>query len=331
MARQQSIQHRRSILRRVVTADGRGRAYINGQTVPAQSLRALGERLVDVHGQLEFQSLVRRAHQRETLDTSGNLDADVARVAEACRRWRSLDTERREFEARLQDRDTRLDLLEHYVAELAALDAAPGEAAALLIERTRVPQAPGCGRIASHAVAGRRRRRPRDARAQSVLRGLLPLTPLGGARPRPSTRRRLRREAVPLHRHGEHLDTDPTRQEWLESRLAAMEAVARKHRCEPADSPALGGAAGRAAELRNVVEGRAGLDTRLQAVHREYVERAAPDPGPAAPSRQLDAASRTCCRSSAWAAANSLRAPVRPPELSESGNDDVEFPGQRQS
>src|SRR5678816_1572336 len=57
---EQSIEHNgECVLRRVVTSDGRGRAYINGQTVPAQSLRALGELLVEVHGQLEFQSLVR--------------------------------------------------------------------------------------------------------------------------------------------------------------------------------------------------------------------------------------------------------------------------------
>ncbi|MEY2919965.1 MAG: hypothetical protein RL261_1270, partial [Pseudomonadota bacterium] len=53
---EQSIAHEGECqLRRVVGADGRGRAYLNGQTVPVQSLRTLGELLVDVHGQLEFQ------------------------------------------------------------------------------------------------------------------------------------------------------------------------------------------------------------------------------------------------------------------------------------
>ena len=61
----QSIAHEGECqLRRVVGADGRGRAWINGQVVPVQSLRTLGELLVDVHGQLEFQSLARRGYQR---------------------------------------------------------------------------------------------------------------------------------------------------------------------------------------------------------------------------------------------------------------------------
>src|SRR5512143_4312094 len=70
----QSISHDgECIVRRVVGADGRGRAYLNGQAAPLQSLRSLGELLVDIHGQLEFQSLGRRSYQRELLDGSGAL------------------------------------------------------------------------------------------------------------------------------------------------------------------------------------------------------------------------------------------------------------------
>ena len=333
---EQSTQHDgECILRRVVTADGRGRAYINGQTVPAQSLRALGERLVDVHGQLEFQSLVRRAHQRETLDTSGNLEADVARVAEACRRWRSLDAERREFEARLQDRDTRLDLLEHYVSELAALDAGPGEAAALLIERTRVAAgarlAEGSARVTQLLDAEDDGALATLARAQSVLRGLLPLdASLAETAAALDEAQIACREAVSaLHRYGEHLDTDPTRQEWLESRLAAMEAVARKHRCEPADLPALRESLqAELRELRNVAEGRAGLDTRLQAAHREYVERAAHlTQARRAFATQLDRRVAGLLQELGMGGGEFVTRvdAHEPAELSEAGNDDVEF------
>ena len=81
---EQSIAHDGECqLRRVVGVDGRGRAYLNGQSVPVQSLRALGELLVDVHGQLEFQSLSRKGYQRATLDGSGKLGALVAAVRAA--------------------------------------------------------------------------------------------------------------------------------------------------------------------------------------------------------------------------------------------------------
>ena len=70
---EQAIEHDgECLLRRVIGSDGRSRAYVNGQAMPIQALRQLGETLVDVHGQMEYQSLVRRAAQRELLDRGGD-------------------------------------------------------------------------------------------------------------------------------------------------------------------------------------------------------------------------------------------------------------------
>ncbi len=55
-------------MRRVIGADGRSRAYVNGQVVPLQALRELAEFLIEIHGQQEFQHLVSRGAQRELLD-----------------------------------------------------------------------------------------------------------------------------------------------------------------------------------------------------------------------------------------------------------------------
>ena len=55
-------------MRRVIGADGRSRAYVNGQVVPLQALRELAEFLIEIHGQQEFQHLVNRGAQREMLD-----------------------------------------------------------------------------------------------------------------------------------------------------------------------------------------------------------------------------------------------------------------------
>ena len=126
------------VLRRSVGADGRSRAYVNGQAMAAQALRALGELLVDVHGQLEFQSLARRSYQRDLVDESGGLQADCAAMRAAFRRWRELDLARQDFEQRGRDREARLDLLEHYVAELDALDPKADEPRHLSEERRRM-------------------------------------------------------------------------------------------------------------------------------------------------------------------------------------------------
>ncbi len=60
-------------MRRVVTADGRSRAYLNGQSVTVQQLREAGNILLDIHGQHEFQSLTRSAGQRDLLDAYGRM------------------------------------------------------------------------------------------------------------------------------------------------------------------------------------------------------------------------------------------------------------------
>ncbi len=110
------------LLRRVVGTDGRSRAWINGQSMPITALRELGDLLVEVHGQLEFQSLARRGYQRDLLDASGDLAAEAAAVRAAWQEWRSAEAARVDLAQRARDREARLDLLAHYVAELDALD-----------------------------------------------------------------------------------------------------------------------------------------------------------------------------------------------------------------
>ena len=219
---EQSIEHDGECqLRRIVGGDGRGRAYLNGQAVPVQSLRALGECLVDVHGQLEFQSLARRGYQRETLDGSGRLEAEVEAVRRAYLDWHELDTRRATFEQRLRDRTSRIDLLQHYVGEFAALDPKPGEAEALGDERKRVAS---LGRLAEGAAQVEALLGGDDggitsalARSQSVLRGLLALD--GALEPAAAQLEEAAiasREALTtLRRYVDTLEADPARPSYI--------------------------------------------------------------------------------------------------------------------
>lgn len=75
------------LLRRVIGADGRSRAFINGNAVPVQQLKTAGEFLVDIHGQHFHQSLGKSAVQRELLDFFGGLDKKRADVAAAYASW----------------------------------------------------------------------------------------------------------------------------------------------------------------------------------------------------------------------------------------------------
>src|SRR5450432_3876238 len=108
----QSIEHGGElVLRRVIGADGRSRAYVNGQVVPIQALRELAEFLIEIHGQQEFQRLVNRGAQREMLDehlADSSLLGSVAQLYERCRACR-IDYE--SLKSAAQNRDARLDLL----------------------------------------------------------------------------------------------------------------------------------------------------------------------------------------------------------------------------
>ena len=78
------------VLRRVVDAQGRGRAFINGVPATLTQMRQLGAQLVDIHGQHAHQSLMRPDAQRELLDSHGGHDALALAVQDAWKEWRDV-------------------------------------------------------------------------------------------------------------------------------------------------------------------------------------------------------------------------------------------------
>jgi DNA repair protein RecN (Recombination protein N) len=237
---EQSIDHEgECVLRRVVAADGRSRAYVNGQAMPVQSLRQLGEALVDVHGQMEYQSLVRRSAQRELLDQSGEHKELLADVSETWRTWSQIKEERDRAAASAQDREARLELLRYHVGELKALDLKDGEADELSSERQRLSQR---GRLASGAreIIQLLREAEEVSAEQAISRALSTARTVSELDPQfvPMTKLieesliALREGVEAVERYEADLDADPQRQEWVEQRLAAMESIARKHRVE---------------------------------------------------------------------------------------------------
>jgi len=274
----QAIGHENEAhLRRVVSSDGRSRAYINGQAVPVQSLRALGEHLVDIHGQLEFQSLSRRAYQRELLDGSGGHSRESAAVCDAFRAWQALERQRAALEDRGRDRAHRLEMLSHYVTELDALAPEPGEAVELADERRRVTS---LGRL----VEGTRQAEEllatdetgaatALARSQALLRQLAGIDPaLAPAAALVDEASIACREAIAsLGRYAQSLESDPARQEFVEARLAALESVARKHRVEVDELSALHERlSAELAELASSAVDAAELDRRSAVALEEY-------------------------------------------------------------
>jgi len=233
------------LVRRVINADGRSRAYLNGQAVALQQLREIVGSLLDVHGQHEFQSLVRPAMQRELLDHYGKLEPLTADVGRAHGAWLTLLNNVLAIESRLRDRDARLELLRFQDSELTALDLKPGEAAELAAESMRLANRgrlmEGTQVAAQLLYEGEENTaQAHIARAQSALRPLLavdaelaPIMPLLD-----EAAIRITEAARELSRYAGALDLDNTRQAAVEKRLAAAEELARKHRVAVDQLPA---------------------------------------------------------------------------------------------
>lgn len=234
------------LLRRVIGEDGRSRAFVNGNAVPLQSLKELGEKLLDIHGQHFHQSLGRRGVQRDLLDHYGDLQALRASTENAYGEWQSLAGQARELEEAEADRASRLDLLAFQTQELEALALLPDEHDALLAERQRFRNS---GQLVDGVTRALQAIYDDDsANAQSLLAeaGQV-LESIAAIDPQLASVRLSLDEAViqvseaadALHRYSESLDMDPGRRDWVEERLDAIRAVARKHRVEPGGLPDL--------------------------------------------------------------------------------------------
>ena len=129
------------LLRRVLDAQGRSRAYVNGRPATLAQLADIGERLIDLHGQHAHQSLGRPEAQRQLLDSFGGVEPLAREVAAAWRAWREAmerrDRSGREAEARRAERDA----LAARHAELAALGATADEWQALSQAQSRLAHA----------------------------------------------------------------------------------------------------------------------------------------------------------------------------------------------
>jgi len=268
------------LLRRVINADGRSRAFINGNAVPLQNLKLLGEMLLDIHGQHFHQSLGRREVQRDLLDhfaAALPLRSDAAATYST---WQDLAKELALLEAAAAERTSRLDLLVFQCNELEMLDVQPGESEQLLSDRLRLQNS---GRLNEGVAAIMQSIYDADTgSAQSSIaeachtleslgeldHQLLPvLTLLQEANIQVSE------AADSLRRYSDSLDMDPGERDRVEDRLDALQSAARKHRVEIGDlQTLLDSLLQKLHDIRHVDELGAELHTRTTAAETSYRE-----------------------------------------------------------
>ncbi|KWF85276.1 DNA repair protein RecN [Burkholderia cepacia] len=227
------------MLRRVIDANGRSRAFINGTSATLAQLRELGEMLVDIHGQHAHQLLMRPDAQRELFDTHAGLVADAANVARAWRVWRDATQAIEAAKARERELQLEREKLAWQLAELDKLAPQPGEWDEVSNEHKRLSHSANLidgVRGALNALS-----EADDAMlAQlgaivSKLRSLADYdTSLGDALASLEPAEIQLQEAVySLSHYAQRVDLDPERLAQVETRLDALHSTARKFRLPP--------------------------------------------------------------------------------------------------
>ncbi len=258
------------LLRRVLTKSGRSKAWINGQPATIADLKALGERLIEIHSQHAHQALLREeTHLRLLDDFAGQRQAVVA-LGDIFRRWQST---RRRLKRLVDDGDelnARRQLLRYQVDELDQLALAEGELKALEDEQEELAHAEERLRETQFAAECCDHD---DGGAMTLLnQAISRLTALPGSdRGRLAdclgmlgeARIQVEEAARELNQLAGVTELDPERLAWVEERLSEVHRIARKHHVMPEELITLH------QQLQENLEGLEGNDGDLETLAAE--------------------------------------------------------------
>lgn len=231
------------IVRRTIDAEGRSRAHVNGHPVTVAQLRAIGERLVDIHGQHESQALMRAGAQRDLLDRFGRLESDARHVARAHDRWSTL--ERQLAQARNGSREIalRCERLQWEIEQIDALELADGEWTDLSAEQHRLAHAreliEGCDQASEALARGDEALadRLRVVAQRIKTLGQLDARLLPAAELLDTAAIQIDEAASDLAAYAQRTDLDPQRLAEVEARVAAIFDASRKLKITPDELP----------------------------------------------------------------------------------------------
>ena len=271
-------------LRRVVTRDGRSRAWINGQPATLADLKALGDQLVDIHGQHEHHSLLARASQQRLLDEYGGHRELAEQVAAAYAGWRECRDELESLRASAGERRDRQHLLNYQLGERTELALGANESEELEHEQKRLANAGELTRDVEQVLALCEGGEEGGGVLDGLRRACATMHHLDGLGERADSARQLlesaqiqvgeaRRELLALR---DSLELDPERLAEVESRLSAIYTLARKHRVAPSELPRLQQEMSAEAAGLEVSDARIdALGAQLQALENAWSKRAA--------------------------------------------------------
>lgn len=228
------------LLRRVISQNGRSRAYINGQPVAVQQLRELGSLLIDIHGQHEHQTLLKKETHGQLTDLYGNLQSTAQVVRSHFALWQSSAKKLENLTRQTDEQRAQVQLLRYQVEELDQLNLQPGELASLEQEQQQLASASDI--IASgEAVRQLTTEGEEGCSRQQLNQALQQLAQLNLDNSHWNNIQELLNGALiqieeassELEHYLARVEIDPQRLALVEERLSSCYQIARKHLCQP--------------------------------------------------------------------------------------------------
>ncbi len=228
------------LIRRVISEDGRSKAYINNRQATLQSLQELSSHLLEIHGQHAHLTLLASAEQRRLLDDYGGLNQLVNELNLQVKQWQTVHSELEQREHAMQDADARIELLRYQIEELVQNEVETLEYATISDQQHRLTHLESIRTIAQLELT--RLYDDEQSPVVSALDGSVQaLTGIVDFAPElqevismlMESRIQIEEASRTLRQILDSQEPDPEQLEWLNDKLAVFHDLARKHQIKP--------------------------------------------------------------------------------------------------
>ena len=228
------------ILRRVINADGRSKAFINSTPVSASQLKEIGQHLIHINGQHASQLLLKNDYQLQLVDTFAHHNDLLAQMREDYRAWKNLQTQVKTFQQKVAENEAKKQLLQYQVEELDEFALRPNEYLELEEDQRRLSNSEQLTQLSQSAL--QLLSENETVSIDSMLyRATQYIDELSELDPRYASVQTMLNDALiqvqeatsEVQHLASHIEQDPMLLQEIEQRLGQALQLARKHNVKP--------------------------------------------------------------------------------------------------
>lgn len=228
------------ILRRVINADGRSKAFINSTPVSASQLKEIGQYLIHINGQHASQLLLKNDYQLQLVDTFAHHNDLLAQMREDYRAWKNLQTQVKNFQQKVAENEAKKQLLQYQVEELDEFALRPNEYLELEEDQRRLSNSEQLTQLSQSAL--QLLSENETVSIDSMLyRATQYIDELSELDPRYASVQTMLNDALiqvqeatsEVQQLASHIEQDPMLLQEIEQRLGQALQLARKHNVKP--------------------------------------------------------------------------------------------------